>query len=217
MSPEIYVSSIVFLGEINPVIIQPFWLAHKGLIQETEGENAKVEIIHNEIVKFDLEWASIEITRNKFQIRTTKESFFEVTKDLAGGVFRILKDTPLKNLGINHIFHFRLDETKYIKLGKILAPFENWKDVLSDPKLLHLEMTEEQRRDNLKGHYRIRITPSELIRQYGVSLNINDQFNKQNDRLVGAGEMVDSLNHNWKSSLERAKTTSTYLWKNLNL
>lgn len=217
MSPEIYVSSIVFLGEFNPVIIQPFWLAHKGLIQETEGENAKVEIIHNEIVKFDLEWASIEITRNKFQIRTTKESFFEVTKDLAGGVFRILKDTPLKNLGINHIFHFRLDETKYIKLGKVLAPFENWKDVLSDPKLLHLEMTEEQRRDNLKGHYRIRITPSELIRQYGVSLNINDQFNKQNDRLVGSSEMVDSLNHNWKSSLERAKITSTNLWKNLNL
>ena len=69
----------------------------------------------------------------------------------------------------------------------------------------------------MKGHYRIRITPSELIRPFGVALNINDQFNKQNDRAIGAIEMVESLNKNWKSSLERAKNTSINLWKNLSL
>ncbi len=217
MSPEIYDLSIVFVGDINPVIISPFWLAHKGLIQETEGENAKVGIVHNEICKFDLEWASFEITRQRFQVRTTKESFFEVSKDVATSIFRLLKDTPLKLLGINHIFHYRLDEVKYEKLGKVLVPFENWNSVLANPKLLQLEMTEEKRKDGLNGHYRIRISPSELIRSYGVSINLNDQIGRQSEKGTGATELVDLLNKNWKLSLERAQTISTQLWKNLDL
>lgn len=217
MAPEIYDLSIVFVGDINPVIISPFWLAHKGLIQETEGENAKVDIVHNEICKFDLEWASFEITRQRFQIRTTKESFFEVSKDLATSIFRLLKDTPLNLLGINHILHYRLDEEKYEKLGKVLVPFENWESILTNPKLFQLEMAEEKRKDGLNGHYRIRLSPSELIRSFGVSMNLNDQLSKQTEKTVGATEMVDLLNKHWKSSLERAQNISTQLWKNLDL
>ena len=51
---EIETFSIVFVGDFNPVILQPFWLANKGLIRESEATNAKVEVIHNEVVKFEL-------------------------------------------------------------------------------------------------------------------------------------------------------------------
>ena len=214
--PEIYDMSIVFVGDINPVIIQPFWLAGKGLIQETEGENAKVEMIHNEIVKFELDWVSFEATRQRLMVRTTKESFFSVTKDLAISIFKILKDTPLKNLGINHILHFKLDEESYIDIGKKLTPFDNWEGILSNPRLLQLEMTDQPRNDGFSGEYRVRITPSELIKPFGVSLNINDHFN-QVEKTLGSNEIIGILNNSWEISLNRAEQTYTKLWKTLNL
>lgn len=214
--PEIYDMSIVFVGDINPVIIQPFWLAGKGLIQETEGENAKVEMIHNEIVKFELDWVSFEATRQRLMVRTTKEPFFSVTKDLAISIFKILKDTPLKNLGINHILHFKLDEESYIDIGKKLTPFDNWEGILSNPRLLQLEMTDQPRNDGFSGEYRVRITPSELIKPFGVSLNINDHFN-QVEKTLGSNEIIGILNNSWEISLNRAEQTYTKLWKTLNL
>jgi len=43
---QIHAISIVFLGDFNPKIIQPFWLVNKKLIREQEGTEAKIEVIH---------------------------------------------------------------------------------------------------------------------------------------------------------------------------
>lgn len=214
MKPEIHELVIVFVGDINPVIIQPYWLVNKGLIQETEGENAKVEVIHNEVVKFELDWVNFEITRQRLIVKTSKQSYFEVVRDLAISIFKILKDTPLKNLGINHLLHFKLDDEKYLKIGEKLAPFENWEGILNKPRLIQLEMTDEPRSDEFSGHYRVRIAPSELIRPFGVSININDHYNKVS-KSIDATEMVTTLTKAWNKSIERAKSTYTELWKKI--
>lgn len=214
--PEIYELVLVFVGDINPVIIQPFWLVNKGLIQETEGENAKVEVIHPEIVKFDLDWVNIEITRQRLILRTTKQSHFLMVKDLGISIFKILKDTPLKNFGINHILHFKFDESKYLEIGSKLVPFHNWEGVLSNPKLLQLEMTSESRKDGYLGQVRIKILPSELIRPYGVSININDHFEKKSTNL-GAAELIDVLKEIWEKSMEYSESIYINIWKNLKI
>ncbi|MFW5700920.1 MAG: hypothetical protein ACOCWM_04445 [Cyclobacteriaceae bacterium] len=214
IEPYIYELAIVFVGDINPVIIQPYWLVNKGLIQETEGENAKVEVIHNEIVKFQLDWASVEITRHRLIIKTSKQPYFEIVKDLSASIFKILKDTPLKNLGINHILHFKFDNEKYNEIGRKLVPFGQWEGVLNNPRLLQLEMTDEPRNDEFQGHYRVKIAPSELIRPFGVSVNINDHFNKI-EKSMDANEMVNTLGNAWRNSISRAKKTYTELWKRL--
>lgn len=216
IKPEIYDMSIVFVGNINPIIVQPLWLASKGLIQETEGENAKIEIVHNEIVKFQLDWVSFEITAQRLMVRTTKESFFPVIKDLAVSIFNILKDTPLNSLGINHILHFKLDKAGYINIGKRLAPFDNWEGILSDPRLLQLEMTDQPRNDGFSGQYTVSITPSVLIRPYGVTININDHFDEVGN-VSGSGAIIEILNRSWQTSLNRAGKTYTKLWETLNL
>ena len=208
--------SIVFVGNINPIIVQPLWLASKGLIQETEGENAKIEIVHNEIVKFQLDWVSFEITAQRLMVRTTKESFFPVIKDLAVSIFNILKDTPLNSLGINHILHFKLDKAGYINIGKRLAPFDNWEGILSDPRLLQLEMTDQPRNDGFSGQYRVTITPSVHVRPYGVTININDHFDGV-ENISGSSAITEILNRSWQTSLNRAKKTYTKLWETLNL
>jgi hypothetical protein len=214
--PEIYELAVVFVGDINPVIIQPYWLVSKGLIQETEGENAKVEVIHPEIVKFDLDWVNFEITRQRLILRTSKQSHFPMVKDLGVSIFKMLKDTPLKNLGINHILHFKFDEAKYLEIGRKLVPFDNWEGVLSNPKLLQLEMTSESRKDGYPGQIRVRILPSELIRPYGVSININDHIDKKSE-ILGATELIDVLKEMWDKSMTYSKSTYTTLWKNLKI
>lgn len=216
LTPKIYDLSIVLVGDINPVIIQPFWLVNKGLIQETEGENTNVEVIHNEIVKFELDWVSFEITRQRIQLRTSKESHFPMIRDLIVSIFKILKDTPLKNLGINHIMHFEFKEDTYLNLGKGLAPFENWTDIMSNPRLQQIEMTDQPRQDGYRGHYRVRIAPSELIRPFGVSMNINDQYNRQ-EQTLGSIELITILNSAWADSLSRAKNTHEQLWQKLKI
>lgn len=213
---KIYDLSIVMVGEINPVIFQPSWLANKELIQETEGEKAKIDIIHNEISKFDLSWASIEVTRQRFVIRTSKEAFFETAKDLAYSIFALLKETPLKHIGINHIFHYELNDEEYVKIGDKLAPFSNWNNILKDPRLIKIEMTENERNDSFQGHYRVRVTPSELIKNNGVSISINDHFNVVT-KLSRSKEAIKILSQAWENSLKRAKKTQTELWKNLNM
>jgi hypothetical protein len=202
------------VGDLNPVIIQPYWLVNKGLIQETEGENAKVEVIHNELVKFELDWVSFEITRQRLIIKTSKQSYFEVVRDLGVSIFKILKDTPIKMLGINHQLHFELDEGQYLKIGKKLAPFENWKGILDNPRLIQLEMTDEPRTDQYSGNYRVRIAPSELIRPFGVSININDHYNKVL-KPDDATEMVTTLIKAWEKSIEKGKATYNELWKKI--
>jgi len=136
---QIETLSIVFIGDFNPVILQPFWLANKNLIREDEASNANVEIIHNDIVKFDLDWVVIEITKNRCQFRTNKSPYFEAVKDLATSVFRILKETPIKALGINHVFDLSLrNAEEYYEFGNVLTPLNIWSDSLNKPRLLNL-------------------------------------------------------------------------------
>jgi hypothetical protein len=52
---KIYLLSIVFIGDFNPSIIQPFLLRAKNLIikeEEEEAENAVINVIHHELVRF---------------------------------------------------------------------------------------------------------------------------------------------------------------------
>jgi hypothetical protein len=200
--------SIVFLGEFNPVIMQPFWLLNKGLIREEEASNAKVSVIHNEIVKYELDWVGIEISKQRCEFTTTKSPYFDPMRDLATSVFKILRETPIKSFGINHIFDLKLPSPeKYYEFGNILCPLNNWEESLKDPRLLQLEILEKERKDGIKGHYRIRITPADPRIIYGVTVNINDHFDIEHGQTGTNIEVVKKLSENWNNSITRAEET----------
>jgi hypothetical protein len=207
---------LVLIGEFNPIIIQPSWLVHKGLIRESEGTGSETDIIHNEVTRFDLGWGNLEISRQRFMIRTTDESSFSVAKDLTVSIFNILKETPVKYLGINHVLHYELNANQYDDLGNKLAPFGNWEGFMKNPKLIQLEMQELPRKDGLPGHYKIRLGVSELIKLYGVSVNINDQYNAT-AASFGTTELISHLNNSMESSLDRATDACDQLWKNAGI
>lgn len=210
--------SIVFLGEFNPVILQPFWLLNKGLIREEEANNAKVGVIHNEIVKYELDWVSIEITKQRCEFTTTKSPYFDPMRDLVASVFKILKETPIKSLGINHIFDLKLPNADlYYEFGNILCPLNNWDGSLKDPRLLQLEILEKERKDGISGQYRIRITPANPKMTYGVSININDHYDLEHGQAGTNMEIVKKLEENWNNSLIRAKETVKNILHKTNL
>jgi len=198
--------SIVFLGEFNPVILQPYWLHSKDLIREEEAKNAKVGIIHTEIVKYELDWVSFEISKQRCEFKTNKAPYFDPIKDLASSVFKILKETPIKSLGINHIYDLSLpNQDAYYEFGNILSPLKIWRDSLNDPRLLQLEIFEKDRKDNQEGQYRVRVTPTDENITNGVTVNINDHFDLNNNQNGINMEMVNCLEQNWTNSITRAK------------
>ncbi len=79
--PEIQGSSIVLLGDLNPKIFQPAWFAAEKLIRKPEAEAAEIEIIHPEVVIFNLEWLRLEVTRERFSASTTQEPYYEFIRD----------------------------------------------------------------------------------------------------------------------------------------
>lgn len=211
---QIRTLSIVFLGNFNPAIVQPYWLANKGLIREQEAEAAIVNIIHNELTRYDLDWVLIEISRTRFELKTSKEPYFEPVRDLATSIFSVLSETPINAFGINHIFHFALpNETIYYNLGDNLVPLKNWKPFMNDPRLFKLEIIEESRLDKKEGSYRISIQPSDqkLNTRYAASISINDHFSFTSSTNK---KILTELNDNWENSFNRAKYVIEEIWKN---
>jgi hypothetical protein len=209
--------SIVFVGDFNPIIFQPAWLALKGLIREDEAEKPDIEVIHNQIVKYEIgSWLNIEITKNRCEFKTSKVPYFDPMKDLAIGIFSILKETPIYQMGINHIFDLSLlDSEKFYKFGAQLTPLNIWDDVIDKPKLLSLEVNEDNRKDGEPGSRRVRINSSDKKNKFGVTVNINDHFNLKNgSSLIN---VVTQLEKHWKLSRKESFEILTNLFNKIEL
>lgn len=174
---QIETRGLVFLGDFNPAIFQPFWFASKGLLGEDEAENAQVEVVFNELSRFQVGgWLMVEVTRSRCEFKTMKRPYFLPMKDLVVNVFQILSETPIKAVGINNVYDLSLkNEDDYFHFGDALAPLSNWSGILHSPRLFHLEIIENQENDLLR---RVNIMPTDpnLKVNFGVNISINHHF-----------------------------------------
>lgn len=211
---EIKNLSIVLVGNFNPSIVQPHWLANKGLIREEEANEAKIDLIHNEYACFNLGWAKLEVWLDKFAISTTQEPYFEIIRDLCVGIFSVLKETPVKAIGINNTFHLRpLSKQQYTEIGNKLAPLANW-DFLSNPRVLTIEMLDNEI-EGRSGFRRIIIQPSDKLTDT-IMFNINDHYNFE-DKTTIDNQLNNLFNKHWHSSLDEAERIVQELWTRLNV
>ena len=73
---QIETRGFVFLGNFNPSIFHPSWLASKNLIQEEEAQNAKIDVVMNELSRFQLgDWLDVEVSRNRCEFKTMKSPY----------------------------------------------------------------------------------------------------------------------------------------------
>ena len=213
---QIYTLSVVLIGDFNPVIFQPAWLASKGLVRENEADKVEMELIHKELVRYNFDWAKFEINQNRFEIRTSQEPYFEAVRDLIVGIFKKhLKETPITALGLNHIKHYQLSSEQYYDFGNTLSPLANWKDSFRDPKLFQLEMLDSKRADDKEGYLRVKVSVSDEITTNAVSININDHYGLSKDSKGRSGEIISILEDNWDNSFALSDSISENLWKKI--
>ncbi|MBC8986687.1 hypothetical protein H9X96_12960 [Pedobacter sp. N36a] len=215
---EIKTIHLTFVGNFNPAIVQPYWLAQKGLIRESEAQDVKIELIHNEFTRFSLDWVTIEVRQDRFDLHCSQEPYFDIVKDLCVGIFNSLKETPIKALGINHIWHCDLKSAeKYYEFGNKLTPLSNF-NFLNDARMILLEIIEAKRSDNKPGSYRIRIEPTDKTSSiYGVAININDHFGLEVNQSGQDREILAILKENFSYSGNRMKEVVTKLLVNLDI
>ncbi len=210
---EIYTLGIAVLGNFNPVIITPFWLSSKELIREIEAETAKVEVIHPDLTRFEIDWFSFEATPTRIDFKTKRESHFQALKDLIVSVFSNLKETPVKAFGINHLCHFSMRDFKeYENFGYWLSPAKKLTDVMNNPKLQSIQFLETKTENNEDGLIRLTISPSDLLNdRKSVVFNCNHHFEIQTTH--NAKEMIKILNEKWEFSFQKVENLNNKVWE----
>lgn len=207
--PVQYTLVLVIIGSFNPVIINPLWLEKKGALGKKEATEAVVEVIHRDLTQFNLGWAACQITPDRFELRCDSIAFFEPSRDLFENIFKILRETPITAMGINHIITFDLAESKeFDRFGKFLAPLEIWNDSVSIPKLKTIEILEQPRSDKLPGYRQIKLEGiSSSLVKYGILVNMNDHF-----EVNSISQMLEVVSKNWQLSFDKTKLITTSIW-----
>lgn len=191
-------AAIVLVGAFNPAIFHPAWLAHHGLIPEHEAEAASVQIISNEVAVIVLKWARIEVTRDRFSLRSNDETHFEPLRDLAVAIFQLLEHTPIKQIGLNRDIQFELPtEDEWHKIGHKLAPKDIWAKHLKEPGMARLSI-QSVRPDDFKGTVIVSVYPSGLKL---VTIAVNDHYDLGD---VNGRKASEIIAEKWNSSIERA-------------
>jgi hypothetical protein len=187
--------NIVFLGEFVPSIIHPLWLAKKGIIGEKEAEDANIKIIHSDISQINLGWCLIEVTRNRFEIKSEQSASFAPAKDLIINIFRVLRESVIKAIGINHVFEYDLmNKDNFYNLGNMIAPLKLWSNSLENPLVDKLDITEPQRKGEYNGTRRIRVaTAATSTKPYYAEFAINDHYDLEDNPSADSNVIATEL------------------------
>jgi len=215
--PEIKRLIFVLRGNFNPIIFSPVWFASEKLIRKEEAEKAEIQIVHPDVVSFNLDWLRLQVTRDMFSVETIKEPYEEVLRDLIFATFKLLRHTPLKVMGINRSEHFRIDTIeKWHEIGHTLAPKSIWNNILDNPGLNSISTIEDSRRDGLKGYIKVQVEPSKRVHP-GICVLVNDHFEVNNpEGIYGADEIINILENKWEDSLKRSNHIITTLVEKLD-
>lgn len=198
-------ASIVLRGHFSPSILQPAWLAARGLVREEESEAAEIELIHPSAAVYSMAWLQISVRQDKFVARTSQQAYHEPLRDLVAGVFDILGHTPLQAMGLNRDFHFELSsENEWHRIGHRLVPKSDWEQVLDEPGTQSLTV-QGLRSDDLDGYVRITIEPSVRVR-HGLYVLVNDHYQlaTSKDLTEDTSQVLSVLSENWKHSMDQS-------------
>ena len=120
-------SNIIALGSFNPAIFSPFWIRTNNVIDIDDGNDPKIEIIHDQVAKFTISDIDFSIELERFAIKSEVHDH-NILLDVFNKTFpEKLQYSPLRAVGLNFFEHIDLGSfERRNKLGRILAPVEPW-------------------------------------------------------------------------------------------
>jgi hypothetical protein len=220
IQPDTDAASVVLIGSFNPRIFRPDWFKATEIIGQQQAEAAKVEVIHQAISVFSLDWARIAVEPNRFSIETLSSPLIRI-KDVVLKTFNeFLSHTPISQPGINRMVHFSVDslETRD-KIGKLLAPHEPWgvwgskiAGSSTDPRLhgglRSLLMSQLDRGDGYNGHVNAKVEPSlrPNLLTTGIYMEVNDNYVLgSTDEVIGSEPAMAIVEGQWITSMARSE------------
>lgn len=200
--PETGGMQIVLLGQFNPPIFTPAWLARNGLLREGIEGSAQVQVIHPQIADFTADWLHVQVTNDRF-VAETQQAPYSRLRDLVVRMFsECLHHTPLIAFGVNRNVHFLAASAEArTRMERALAPPEPWHPFRGTLGLdgEHGGMSAVQvshRRPEGRGEggqISVTVQPSALVGEgrTGVFVGVNDHFVA--DRPEGSARNLMSL------------------------
>lgn len=208
-------NALLLEGSFNPKIFQPAWLAAQSLIREAEFESADIQILHEEVVAFTIDWARLEVRRDQLTVLSTPKSETpEQVRDLVLGMIQILDHTPVYSVALQFFAHYALkDQAERDKLGWTLVPPDPFKDNLQRPGMRTLKVLGRRpgAAEDDEDRVAVVIEPSARIRPNGVYVNVSDHYSlaEPSDSNVGAEPAIGCIEERWKDSMHRARNIAT--------
>jgi hypothetical protein len=213
---ELRSNRIVLLGSFNPRILQPAWLAAQNLIREAESENAEITIIHEEATVFSIDWATIEVERERLRLATTTKSETpEQLRDLAIGILETLDHTPIHVVAIQSAAHYPMaSQERRDALGWKLVPPGPFEGEISRPGMAALHVNGARSGEDWQGSkppasglVTVSVEPSSPLAPHGVFIQVDDRYPVADPEAAntGTGPAVACIKENWETSLKRAE------------
>lgn len=200
-APKVESAAIVLVGDFNPSIFQPAWLAANKLIRDDEAKEAKIQAIVPDVSSFGAGWLNLQVTRDRFQASTLDAAHYEPMKDLVIGIFALLEHTPFKQLGINWEAHYESALEERDRIGDALGPKPHWAPVMEDPKLFSIVMGGKPIVGKGDKH-QVTVQPSVVV-QPGIYIHSHWNYTKDGEDASRA--LLDCLASDWPPLLAEAR------------
>ena len=197
--------TIVLVGSFNPRIFQPAWFGQEDLVREIEAREAELGVVHPNLSAFKMGPFQLQINTGRFLALTVEPPSYQALRDLVLGTFRLLRHTPVIQLGINRDLHFKPnDDWSWTTLQKQLVVLSAWSGVLEESETRAL-VIQGSRGDENQGHIAVRVEPSGR-EPGGVYFNINDHYELSSPSPTGGGcdSIMRILESQFTVSLDRS-------------
>lgn len=215
IEPEISGVSVVLLGNFNPAIFTPAWFALHKLLPPSVAETATVEVAHEQICVFSVDWLRLEVSVRRFSAETLQAPYVRL-RDLVTSLFGVyLHHTPLKAFAINRTVHFQvasLAERDHIWRTLVpIEPWGTWQNDLGDSGeqggMTSVTMTQVNPHGRLAGgRINAKVEPSNRIGHggTGVFVEINDHFALGDTSLETGRQLIQLMGSNFDHSISRS-------------
>ena len=90
LKPAKSIVTLVVVGPVSPALFTPHWFKVNELVREGEADEAKIQVITEDITLFQAEWLEVDVRPNRIQLRTMQDAYQPVLRDLMVGILALM-------------------------------------------------------------------------------------------------------------------------------
>lgn len=196
--PEIDAAVAVIVGNFNPAIFQPAWLAGTGLITSEDQADLELGVLIPAMASFRVGWLTLEVQHTRLSATANDAAHFVLLRDFVVGVLSMLEHTPVSACGINRNMHFKTNSSdEWHAIGHRLIPKTPFAGLIEAPGTRSLTV-QGARQGSVARYMQMTIQPSTVV-DNGILFGLNEHYDKP--EVASASAASDAIHQNWDAAL----------------